>query len=257
MSLGRADVNATLRVFMFPFAGGGPTALRAYGSAWPAGVAVYAAQMPGRERRIAEPPLRRASEAAGALAQALEEADDRPFVLCGHSLGAALAHATARSLQSNGGPQPLRLMVSGFALGAPPRADPYHRLPDPEFIGALHALGGTPPEVLQNRTLMAMLLPTLRADFEMAETYVPEPGPSLRCPITVLAGLRDPEAPPAAMAGWTHATEASCTTHALDGGHFFFTERVDEVVRVAWATLNNAHVALSETDGSTAPLRLA
>ena len=58
--LGRADANAPLRVFMFPFAGGGPMALRAYGTAWPAGVAVYAAQMPGREQRIGEPPVRRA-----------------------------------------------------------------------------------------------------------------------------------------------------------------------------------------------------
>ena len=152
-----------------------------------------------------------------------------------------MAYATARALQAGGGPQPLRLVVSGFALDTSPRADAYHRRPDHEFIAALHALGGTRPEVLQDKSLMAMLLPTLRADFEMAETYVPEPGPRLRCPITALAGLRDVEAPPAAMAAWAAVTEAGCTMHALDGGHFFFTERVDEVVRVAWATLHATH----------------
>ena len=222
-----------LRLFMFPFAGGGPAALRAYGGAWPADIDPFAAQLPGRERRIREPLMHRASDAAQALADALGgAAHDLPFLLFGHSMGAVLAFETARRLQARGAPLPLRLVVSGFALGRPRDEAPWHRRPDAEFTAALQALGGTTADVLQHQALMELMLPTLRADFEIAETYHPPAGPRLRCGITALAGDADPEAPPGAMHAWGRETDAGFETHLLHGGHFFITERVDEIVKI-------------------------
>lgn len=233
-----AGAATRLRIFMFPFAGGGPSSLRGYAAAWPDDMQPYAAQLPGRERRIQEPPLRRAADAVPALAQAVaREFDARPFVLLGHSLGAVLAFETARVLQAMGGPPPARLVVSGFAPGQR-NAQPYHRLPDAGFMAALKQLGGTPAEVLHHPALMALMLPTLRADFEMAETFDFPQGPCLHCPIVALAGEDDPEAPPAAMPGWAGLTDGACSVHPVAGSHFFFIERIGEVVDIVSRALD-------------------
>jgi medium-chain acyl-[acyl-carrier-protein] hydrolase len=46
----------------------------------------------------------------------------------------------------------------------------YH-LPEAEFIERLRQLQGTPEEILHCTELLHLLLPLLRADFEVCETY--------------------------------------------------------------------------------------
>jgi surfactin synthase thioesterase subunit len=54
-------------------------------------------------------------------------------------------------------------------------------LPEREFVEELPRLNGTPAEVLAGSELLDLMLPVLRADFEMAETYTPGEGGLLGC----------------------------------------------------------------------------
>ena len=94
--------EAALRLFCFPFAGGGASIYRAWGKLFGAAVEVCPIQLPGRENRFSEPAFKDAQALAQALASQLQLYSDKPFVMYGHSMGALVAFELARVLQANG-----------------------------------------------------------------------------------------------------------------------------------------------------------
>src|SRR5206468_3987035 len=74
---------------------------------------------------------------------------------------------------------------------------------------------------LENDELMEALLPTLRADFTLCETYNPEPEPPFEYPILALAGEHDPRASPADLNHWREYTRGRFEVRAFPGEHFF------------------------------------
>jgi medium-chain acyl-[acyl-carrier-protein] hydrolase len=156
------------------------------------------------------------------LAEALRPQLDRPFAFFGHSLGALVAFELARRLERDGGPVPVRLLVSGCAAPQVPRdGRPLHVLPEAEFRSELRGLNGTPAAVLENEELMELLLPTLRADFALCETYTFIPGPPLTCPINAWGGLNDDAVSRQSLDAWQEQTTGSFRLHLLPGDHFF------------------------------------
>src|SRR5207344_936510 len=110
-----------------------------------------------------------ASEAADALTPLF----DVPFALFGHSMGALAAFEMARELRRRRGPKPVRLLVSGARAPQRPNPDPPLRhLADREFLDEVkRRYDGIPGAVLENPELVELLLPCLRADFHLVETY--------------------------------------------------------------------------------------
>ena len=86
-------------------------------------------------------------------------------------------------------------------------------------------MNGTPREVLEHKELMALLIPMLRADFAVCHSYDYVPGEPLRCPITVLGGTRDEDAPPDELDDWYKETTGKCSVQMLEGDHFFINQR--------------------------------
>ena len=84
----------------------------------------------------------------------------------------------ARSLRRETHRQPAHLFVS--ATEAPHRRnmeEPLSGLPKSELVKKLHEFNGAPVEALQNDELSDLMLPTIRADFELCETYKYHPEP--------------------------------------------------------------------------------
>jgi medium-chain acyl-[acyl-carrier-protein] hydrolase len=52
---------------------------------------------------------------------------------------------------------------------------------------------GTPQDVLDHPELMQLMIPLLRADFAVCETYQYQAEPPLECPVTVFGGFDDVE----------------------------------------------------------------
>jgi medium-chain acyl-[acyl-carrier-protein] hydrolase len=213
----------SVRLFCFPYAGGSAAIYRPWSDGLPPSIEVCSIQLPGRGARLLEKPFSRISPLVSALSQALLPLFDKPFAFFGHSMGALIGFELARLLQRKGGPQPLHLFISGAAAPfLPPREIALYKLPEPELIHALHGLNGTPKELLESEELMQLMLPTLRADFAICDTYTYKKGAALRCPITVCGGTRDRKLSRRSdLQAWRSETEASFSLQMFPGDHFF------------------------------------
>ncbi len=214
---------AKSRLLAFPFAGSGAFAYRSWAQRLPADVELVIVQLPGRENRLKEAPLRRADAVVAALLPELTPLVDKPMALFGHSLGAMLAYELAWALSAETPLTLSRLHVSGRGAPHTPLLDaPAHNLDDAAFINRLRALNGTAESVLQNQELMRLLLPMLRADFEMNEVYKSRPRPALPIPISAYYGTEDVLVTQETMAAWGIYTSVSFDLYPLAGDHFFF-----------------------------------
>ena len=230
---GKNQAQTHLRMFCFPYAGGGAAIYRGWESYVPPGVEILAIQPPGRGNRFREPPFDRLNHLVAATADAMEPFLDLPFVLFGHSLGAFVSFELAHLLGSQFGIKVPHLFVSG-ARAPQLRRNRHniHDLPEDEFITELKTLNGTPPEVLENPELMHMISKTLRADFAVAETYSSSHAEPLHCPITVFGGLDDTLAAREDLEAWRVHTTSSFDLYQLPGDHFFIHTSHSLILRI-------------------------
>jgi medium-chain acyl-[acyl-carrier-protein] hydrolase len=234
----RPSPRARLRLLCLPHAGGGASSFRGWADALPPEVEVCPVQLPGRENRIAEPAFDRVPPLTEALADAVEPLLSLPFALFGHSNGALIGFELARTLRARGRPGPVHLFASGrrapdVSLNRPPT----HHLPDAELLADLQELGGIPPQLLEHPELLAVLLPTLRADVAIHETYAFQEQPPLAFPITAYGGLADPRTPLASLEAWGRHTAGPFVTRLFPGGHFYLQEQRTVVLRTLAADL--------------------
>jgi len=224
---------ARLRLFCFPYAGGGAMIFRKWADALPSTVEVTALRLPGREGRLREEPFVSLAPLVRTINEVLEPYLDKPFAFFGHSMGAAIGYEWARLLQGERGLQPLHLFVSGRRAPQYPDDDRHtYALPEKEFVEELKRLNGTPREVLDHPELMEMMLPLLRADFSVCGGYEYSPGPPLNCPITAYGGLSDTSVTRATLEGWREHTTSTFTLRMLEGDHFFLHSSQSLLLRV-------------------------
>lgn len=229
----RPKPEARLRIFGFPYAGGAASVFREWHDLLPATVELLPVELPGRGARWNEPPFTRLGQLVEALADAIVPYLDRPFHFFGHSLGAFVSFELARQLRRGGQPQPARLCVS--AARAPHIAVVDRRLrdlPEPRLKRTLLELNGTPRAVLEHDELMRMVLPVLRADFAVYETYGYVSEPPFDFPIAVCGGMDDDQVSPNALAAWREHTRAAFSLRIVPGDHFFLHEQQSRAVLV-------------------------
>ena len=213
--------KAKIRLFCFPYAGGGSSIFRTWSDDLPDWVEVCPIQLPGRENRILEKPFHQMSDLVESVAQAIKSYLDLPFALFGHSMGAWIAFELAHHLNKNFNLLTQYLFVS--ARFAPQIADSknLHKLPDKEFIEKLEMYGGTPKAVLESDELMQLLIPILRGDFSICETYVYKQNNPLTCPISVFGATTDHLVDPNSLIEWKKETSNSFRVEIFNGDHFF------------------------------------
>ncbi|GAA3150532.1 alpha/beta fold hydrolase [Streptomyces rameus] len=219
------------RLFCLPHTGGGAAVYRHWAPRLSPDIEVVSLRLPGRESRFRERPYDRLTDLVPALVDAVAGRLDRPHAWFGHSMGALVAYEVCRELARRGLPQPLRLLVSGRrAPHLPSRTRPVHAAPADELLAHLAELNGTPDELLTSPAVRATVLPRLRADFAVSETYRYRPGPPLAVPITVLGGAADPVTDPYELRGWREHTRADCAVRMFPGDHFFLHQDPEPVL---------------------------
>lgn len=229
----KPDSHARLRLFCFPYAGGGATIYRGWEKYVPPGVGLFPIQPPGRGNRFREPAFDRMESLLPAVATAIEPFLDCPIALFGHSVGAIASFELAHLLPIQFGVEVSHLFVSGArAPHVPRRRRNIHDLPEDEFFTELKTLNGTPPEVLENPELMCMIGATLRADFALSETYRCFHTQSLSCPITVFGGLDDTFVERQDLEAWRIHTTSSFNVWQMPGNHFFIHGSETLILRI-------------------------
>ncbi|MCZ7414350.1 thioesterase II family protein [Streptomyces sp. WMMC897] len=232
------DPGAAFRLYCFPCAGGSAAMYRSWQERAPSHVEVRPVELPGHGRRLGEDPFLGLPPLVRALTEDLAGELHRPFALFGHSMGGLIAFELARALRERGLPQPAHLFLA--ATASPERKvtrTALHAASDEEVLDELRAMGGTPRELLDDRELMDLAIPTLRADYALLHTYEYREKPPLPVPFTVLGGAADTITPPTSLPGWRRHTTGGTDLRTLPGGHFFVQDTVPEIMAAVRAAL--------------------
>lgn len=214
--------ESRLRLFCFPWAGGGTLSYRAWRETLAPIAHVIPVRLPGRESRASEPPVERMETLVALLLEAIKPYLDTPFAFFGHSMGAGLAFELTRALRRAGLPQPQSLHVSGarapqYRLNYQPGPEPALR----DFIEELRRLEGFPPSILNNPELMKLALPALLGDARLYRNYSYTVEAPLAVPLIAYGGDADPNVTGEHLEAWREQTSAAFQRFEFPGGHFY------------------------------------
>jgi medium-chain acyl-[acyl-carrier-protein] hydrolase len=228
LSCPQARHGATTRLICLPHAGGGATSYYPLAALLPDAIELRAVQLPGRETRLGEVPYATMPPLVAALADALSETVRQPYAFFGHSLGALIAFELSRELRRRKLPMPQTVIVSGRRAPTIAGREPMlHRLPDDAFIAELvRRYDGIPQVIRQEPDLMALFMPTLKADFALFETHEHRDEPALDCALGIYGGAEDPQT--AEMDDWSELFSGPCRRRCFAGGHFYHTQSADQ-----------------------------
>jgi acyl transferase domain-containing protein/surfactin synthase thioesterase subunit len=237
-----------LRLFCFPFAGGGSVVYRSWARFIDPTVEVVAIEPPGRLGRITETPIADMKEFVEQLVPEMEQLLDRPFAFFGHCLGALTMYETARRLIHRTKVGPDHLFVSGarppdqitdqgpfeqrvmhdllklaeFRISLPAYAQP-----DDVFAELIrHFNIQATEQLLSNPELRQLILPVVRAEFQMATNYQFMREPPWKIPITCFAAKGDPYVSREHALGWGRFTNLRLQVHIREGAHFAVVDDV-------------------------------
>ena len=219
----KPNQTAHVRLFCFPYAGGGGSIFRSWQQSVTDTIEVCPVQLPGRGSRIAEPPCTDMNQLVRAAAEGLAQQLDKPFALFGHSMGALIAFELARHLKRAYSAEPVHLFVSGRpspqTITGPYDLD---RL-DAELPEMLRRGNASLDVTLDNPELMQLVLPILRADVTLCESYSYASAPPFSFPITAFGGLDDRGISRRSLEGWREHTTGRFGLRMFPGGHFFLS----------------------------------
>ncbi len=235
----KLNPKAKLRLFCFPYAGGGASIFRPWLKYLPQDIEVCPIQLPGRENRLNEKPFNRLTPLIQKLSEVIRPYLDVPFVFLGHSMGALISFELAHHIRFHYKLEPLSLFVSGCrAPNRICRNTRMHQLPTEDFLQELRKFEGMPEEILNHPELMEILIPILRKDFEIVETYKLMEVAPFDYPIFAFGGLKDKEVSREDLEAWRNHTSTSFTLSMLPGGHFFINSERQLFLETLFRNLN-------------------
>ena len=218
----KPNAGARLRLFCFPYAGGGANLFYQWPKSLPPCVELCLVHLPGREQRLTERAFESMPQMLEAIERPLLPYLDKPMAFIGHSMGGLISFELARHLRRAYGAAPSHLFISGCS--APQSSHllpPIQSLPPDEFLGELQRVVGVSGHLAADSQLQALMFPTLRADFTLCQTYAYASEPPLDCGITVYGGLRDAMVPHEHLEEWGKETTGPVAVHRFGGDHFF------------------------------------
>ncbi|EGR2301708.1 thioesterase II family protein [Vibrio parahaemolyticus] len=227
----RKNSSATFRLICFSYAGGSAGVYQHYHNLLHPCLEIVAIQLPGRASRLRDKLLKDWSEMRAFIQKELASLSNMPYILFGHSFGTRLVSEYAKHQSELGNP-PQHMFCSGArALHIRNGLPPIHQLCDDEFLEKLVQMGGTPSEVVENKQLMSLLIPMLRADFSLSHSHSFPVARHFDCPATIIYGDKDERTTYETVQAWQVYFSKIIKTRCIEGEHFYINENKDAVAR--------------------------
>ncbi|MER9237191.1 alpha/beta fold hydrolase [Mesorhizobium sp. M0622] len=232
LSVVKSSLEPSYRLICFPHGGGSVQSFRNWPDYLPDDVELICLDLPGRGKRSAEAAIRSMDVLVPMVIEALQAYSDRPFVFFGHSAGALVSYEIARSLEKAGRPSPFHIVVSAHpSADVPAEEPPLYRYADDKLADVVRTLGMVPKKALANeKLLLDFILPPLRADFELIETYDRNLAMPLKAAITAMGGVKDETVNANDLDKWRRLTTSRFARIMFEGDHFYTHFMTEEVV---------------------------
>ncbi|MCH3963491.1 MAG: thioesterase domain-containing protein [Clostridium sp.] len=227
----RTSIFDGIRLFCFPYAGAGASVFKTWREMFEY-IKVYPLQYPGRENRIMERPIPDikilVDEIYDELKYSIQEC---PFIMFGHSLGTKLVYELSLKIYNEKKIWPKGVIVSGGRAPNLIEPNPIYSLDDESFIRELvKRYSSIPNEIANNKEMMSLFLPALRADFIMDEKYIKNKVDKIDCPIMGLIGTEDSEMTFDDLNKWSDFTMKEFSYKYIEGDHMFINKNGNEVI---------------------------
>ncbi len=248
--------NAKLKLFCFPYGGGGASIYRDWQKSLPDTIELCPIQLPGREERMNEAVIKDIHVLVDTLVTQLSPEMNMPFAFFGHSFGSLIAFELARELRRKHLPQPVHLFASAFPNPDVPAKSldkmifQLKKLDlnlfdlDEKAIGALssnqlinlanifseNGVAGY-GEHIMDKDIVKALLPIFIGDMGIVKSYQYYEEKPLDFPISVFLGKHDSWVETEDQLTWGDHTINHCEFFLFDSGHLFIRDnQIKELV---------------------------
>lgn len=223
-----------MKLFCLAYAGGSCSIYEGWKKYIHPYIEVVPVEYSGRGKRFSESLYTNINDLTEDIYNTIKsELNEMPYAFLGHSMGSLVAYELAYKIKENHENDPMHIFFSGKSAPNIIKTEKVlHTLNDNEFKKEILKLNGTPKEVLENKELMDIFLPVLRADFKANEEYEYNgKRDKLDCDFTVLYG-KEEDIEINEIIEWKNHTKCSCNFFQLNGGHFFINSEFENVTKI-------------------------
>jgi len=220
--------NGKVRLYCFPYAGGNTSVYLPFKEKIGDEIELVAVQLPGRAERMFEEPFTDMDTLVETLYRQMAPTLHEPFAFLGYSMGGAIAYALTKKIESVSKFKPEFIIISATKPIELLNQGRKHTLSDEALINVLREHKASPKEVLDSKELMEILLPMIRADYTLIETYTSNEVPLLQIPLILFNSEED--MPKETILQWQNYFKDKANYIAFEGGHFFIHTQVDKMV---------------------------
>lgn len=229
------DENCSgLRLYCFPYTGSGASVYEGWKGKLP-NARLTAVQYPGREEHSDSTAI---NNMATMVEQIIAQLDFKhPFAFVGHSLGALIAYEVTVNLQEKGKPQPVFVVLSGCDSPHEQLSDDIHQLDDQAFIQSVIDRYDHQQLKEGQKAAMESILPTLRADITLLETYQ-SALQTIASPLHIVGGKADTVTSKAHLQRWIDLSDNHFSFTLHDGNHHVIKENPSTLLNVIESELD-------------------
>jgi len=244
------NVQKKLRLFCFPYAGSSAVVTYKYFSdVLPKYVEVCPVELPGRGSRMSEKLVDNMNDILLDILETIGQSIHEPYIFFGHSMGALISYELTNLFIKKSLPLPLKLYLSAHRAPFAEKDGPImHKLNNQEFIKELISMKGVAQEILDHSELLNLVLPIIRNDYKLCETYSYKPHNKIDIPITVFGGKFDKDIEEEHLLQWSELTNSNFSSFLFDGDHFFILKRKEKVTGKLINLLNEDIIRLSKKE---------
>ncbi|WP_111894462.1 thioesterase II family protein [Acinetobacter sp. MB5] len=219
--------NILVNMFCLPSAGSSSSMYHSWNKYMPSGIKIIPLDYPGHGKKIRENLTHDPHQLAHQLCEEIKTFGNYPFILFGHSVGAAVMWRIENLLRTEDIYANLILLV---VSGRP--APSYLKdmgkksiLNDDELINELKVYNNFPSEILNHPDALEFFIKIIKNDFMLNDNMLIDKIPLTQKPLLSIYGKDDPYIHHhTMMEEWDEYSSAWLGAHAVSGDHFYFLD---------------------------------